>query len=171
MNSPKKEAGFTLMEILIAIAILAFGLLAVATMQAWSIKGNSQAIGITEGITLAQDKIEEFISLDYNHTDLSDTDNDGTTQDTAPDDGVDDDAGNFGLDDTVDLADECANNPVSDGYWPNGPWDCTARYRLFWNIAVDEPINNVKTIRVIVEWDDRSARKSATVYFMKADII
>jgi prepilin-type N-terminal cleavage/methylation domain-containing protein len=42
MNSPKKEAGFTLMEILIAIAILAFGLLAIATMQAWSIKGNSK---------------------------------------------------------------------------------------------------------------------------------
>jgi prepilin-type N-terminal cleavage/methylation domain-containing protein len=41
MKSPKKEAGFTLMEILIAIAILAFGLLAIATMQAWSIKGNS----------------------------------------------------------------------------------------------------------------------------------
>jgi prepilin-type N-terminal cleavage/methylation domain-containing protein len=67
MNSPKKEAGFTILEILIAISILAFGLLAVATMQATSIKGNSQAIGITEGITLAQDKIEEFIGLDYNH--------------------------------------------------------------------------------------------------------
>ena len=115
MNSPKKEAGFTLMEILIAIAILAFGLLAVATMQAWSIKGNSQAIGITEGITLAQDKIEEFISLDYNHTDLSDTDNDGTTQDTAPDDGVDDDGGNFGLDNTTGAGTAAADHTDSYG--------------------------------------------------------
>ena len=159
MNSPKKEAGFTLMEILIAIAILAFGLLAVATMQAWSIKGNSQAIGITEGITLAQDKIEEFISLDYNHTDLSDTDNDGTTQDTAPDDGVDDDGGNFGLDNTTGAGTAAADHTDSYG-----------RYDIYWNVAVDEPINNIKTIRVIVEWTDRLATKRATVDFMKADI-
>ena len=159
MNSPKKEAGFTLLEVLVAIAILAFGLLAVATMQAWSIKGNSQAIGITEGITLAQDKIEEFISLDYNHTDLSDTDNDGTTQDTAPDDGVDDDGGNFGLDNTTGAGIAAADHTDSYG-----------RYNIYWNVAVDEPINNIKTIRVIVEWTDRLATKRATVDFMKADI-
>ena len=161
MNSPKKEAGFTLMEILIAIAILAFGLLAIATMQAWSIKGNSQAIGITEGITLAQDKIEEFIGLDYNHPDLSDkTPFNGTTQDTAPDDGVDDDGGNFGLDDTVDGG----GNVIADNSATSG------RYTVYWNVAVDEPINNMKTIRVIVQWTDRQATKRATVDFMKADI-
>lgn len=159
MNSPKKEAGFTIMEILIAIAILAFGLLAIATMQAWSIKGNSQAIGITEGITLAQDKIEEFIGLDYNHTDLSDTDNDGTTQDTAPDDGVDDDGDNFGLDNTTGAGTAAADHTDSYG-----------RYNIYWNVAVDEPINNIKTIRVIVQWTDRLATKRATVDFMKADI-
>ncbi len=159
MNSPKKEAGFTLMEILIAIAILAFGLLAVATMQVSSIKRNSQAIGITEGITVAQDKIEEFIGLDYNHTDLSDTDNDGTTQDTAPDDGVDDDGGNFGLDNTTGAGTAAADHTDSYG-----------RYNIYWNVAVDEPINNIKTIRVIVQWTDRRATKSATVDFMKADI-
>jgi prepilin-type N-terminal cleavage/methylation domain-containing protein len=156
MNSPKKEAGFTLLEILIAIAILAFGILAVATMQATSIKGNSQAIGITEGITLAQDKIEEFIYLDYNHPDISDTDNDGTNQDTAPDDGVDDNGGNFGLDDTDAAAD---HNPPDVG-----------RYKIYYNIAVDEPINNIKTIRVIVQWTDRQVAKRATVDYMKADV-
>ena len=156
MNSPKKEAGFTLLEILIAMAILAFGILAVATMQATSIKGNSQAIGITEGITLAQDKIEEFIYLDYNHPDISDTDNDGTNQDTAPDDGVDDNGGNFGLDDTDAAAD---HNPPDVG-----------RYKIYYNIAVDEPINNIKTIRVIVQWTDRQVAKRATVDYMKADV-
>ena len=164
MNSPKKEAGFTLMEILIAIAILAFGLLAVATMQAWSIKGNSQAIGITEGITLAQDKIEEFIGLDYNHTDLSDTDGDGTNQD-ANDNGIDDNdeptstGANFGLDNTTGAGTAAADHTDSYG-----------RYNIYWNVAVDEPINNIKTIRVIVEWTDRLATKRATVDFMKADI-
>ena len=159
MNSPKKEAGFTLVEILIAITILAFGLLAVATMQATSIKGNSQAISITEGVTIAQDKIEEFIGLDYNHADISDTDNDGTSQDTAPDDGVDDDGGNFGLDNTTGAGVAAADHTDSYG-----------RYNIYWNVAVDEPINNMKTIRVIVQWTDRQGAKGATVDYMKADI-
>jgi prepilin-type N-terminal cleavage/methylation domain-containing protein len=160
MKSLKKETGFTLLEILIAIAILAFGLLAVATMQATAIKGNSQAIGITEGINLAQDKIEELIVLDYSHPDLSDTDNNGTNQD-ADADGVDDNGGNFGLDDTVDGG----GNVIADN------WATSGRYTVYWNVAVNQPINNTKTIRVIVQWTDRQASKSAAVEFMKADII
>jgi len=166
MNSPKKEAGFTILEILIAISILAFGLLAVATMQTASIKGNSQAISITEGITLAQDKIEELIGLDYNHPDLSDTDGDGTNQDLLPStsvggDGVDDDGGNFGLDDTVDGV----GNVIADN------WTTSGRYTVYWNVALNEPINNVKSIRVIVQWPERLVTKRASIDFMKADII
>jgi type IV pilus assembly protein PilV len=166
MNSPKKEAGFTILEILIAISILAFGLLAVATMQTASIKGNSQAISITEGITLAQDKIEELIGLDYNHPDLSDTDGDGTNQDLLPStnvggDGVDDDGGNFGLDDTVDGV----GTVIADN------WTTSGRYTVYWNVAVNEPINNVKSIRVIVQWPERLVTKRASIDFMKADII
>jgi prepilin-type N-terminal cleavage/methylation domain-containing protein len=160
MKSLKKETGFTLLEILIAIAILAFGLLAVATMQATAVKGNSQAIGITEGINLAQDKIEELIVLDYSHPDLSDTDNNGTNQD-ADADGVDDNGGNFGLDDTVDGG----GNVIADN------WATSGRYTVYWNVAVNQPINNTKTIRVIVQWTDRQASKRAAVDFMKADII
>ena len=169
----KRSEGLTLLEVLAAVAILSFGLLAVATMQGSSIKGNSQAIGTTEAITLAQGKAEELMRLPYNDADLTDTDNDGTSQD-ANDDGIDEVGPdlNFGLNDTVNTADECSNDPVSDGFWPNSPsWDCNASYRVFWNVAVDEPINNVKTIRIIVEWDDRGTRKSAAVEFMKSDII
>jgi prepilin-type N-terminal cleavage/methylation domain-containing protein len=152
--------GLTLLEVLAAIAILSFGLLAVATMQGSSIRGNSQAIGTTEAITLAQDKVEELLRLPYNDADLTDTDNDGTNQD-ADDDGDDDDGDNFGLDDTVDGG----GNVIADKSEANG------RYTLYWNIAVGEPIANVKTIRIIVAWSDRGAQKNATVEFMKSDII
>jgi prepilin-type N-terminal cleavage/methylation domain-containing protein len=168
----QRNEGLTLLEVLAALAILSFGLLAVATMQGSSIKGNSRAIFTTEAITLAQDKAEELMRLPYNHADLTDTDNDGTSQD-ANDDGIDEVGTdlNFGLNDTVNTVDECSNDPVSDGFWPNSPWDCNASYRVFWNVAVDEPIANVKTIRIIVEWDDRGTRKRAAVDYMKADII
>jgi type IV pilus assembly protein PilV len=52
--------GFTLIEILIAICILGFGLLATAQMQAMAIKGNSFANKTTTASILAQDKMEEL---------------------------------------------------------------------------------------------------------------
>ena len=153
-----RNEGLTLLEVLAAVAILSFGLLAVATMQGSSIKGNSQAIGTTEAITLAQGKVEELMRLPYNHADLTDTDNDGTSQD-ANDDGVDEVGPDlkFGLDDIDADAD---HNPPDVG-----------RYEIYYNIAVDEPIANVKTIRIIIVWTDRGTQKNAPVDFMKADII
>ena len=154
--------GLTLLEVLAAVAILSFGLLAVATMQGSSIKGNSQAIGTTEAITLAQGKLEALMRLPYSHADLTDTDNDGTSQD-ANDDGIDEVGAdlNFGLNDTVDGG----GTVIADKSEVNG------RYTLYWNIAVDQPIANVKTIRIIVLWEDRGAQKNATADLMKTDII
>jgi len=164
MSSHKNE-GFTILEILIAITILAFGLLAIATMQTSSIKGNSQAIGITEGITLAQDKAEELTRLAYDDALLDDDNDDGgktTNQDADQNGRDDDDEGtvvddilNFGLDQT-DGADRTEN---------------VGRYTIYWNVALNQPINNVKTIHVIVEWLDRGATKRASVTTMKMDVI
>ena len=60
-----KEEGYTLIETLIAIAILAFGLMAVATMQITAIKTNAVASGISQGLTLGQAKVEELMNLPY----------------------------------------------------------------------------------------------------------
>ena len=160
--------GLTLLEVLAAIAILAFGLLAIATMQATSVKGNAQAIGITEAISLAQDKLEELMRLPYDdpadNDDPLDDNGGGTSNGTNQDgdaDGVDDDGGNFGLDDTVDGG----GNVIADESEVNG------RYTLYWNIAVDQPLNNVKTVRIIVVWSDRGTEKRVVVDSMKSNII
>jgi prepilin-type N-terminal cleavage/methylation domain-containing protein len=68
----RDDRGFTLLEVIVAIAILTFGLLAVASMQIGAIQGNSFAGHKTEGTTWAQDKLEELIALSYddlNHDD------------------------------------------------------------------------------------------------------
>lgn len=160
--------GLTLLEVLAAIAILAFGLLAIATMQATSVKGNAQAIGITEAISLAQDKVEELMRLPYDdpadNDDPLDDNGGGTSNGTNQDgdaDGVDDDGGNFGLDDTVDGG----GNVIADESEVNG------RYTLYWNIAVDQPLNNVKTVRIIVVWSERGIEKRVVVDSMKSNII
>jgi prepilin-type N-terminal cleavage/methylation domain-containing protein len=147
------QEGYTLVEILIAIAILAFGLMAVATMQITAIKTNAIASGISQGLTLGQTKVEELMNLSYNHLELLDTDGDGTGQD-LDDDGVDDDGDNFGLDDTTG----------ADGSAANG------RYTTYWNIAVDEPVTDSKTIRVIVTWTEKGRNKRINLDFVKTNL-
>jgi len=66
-----QEKGFSLIEVLVAITIFAVGLLAVASMQLTSVKGNFSARNVTEAITLGQTKAEELYTLPYNHADLT----------------------------------------------------------------------------------------------------
>ncbi len=92
VKKSQKDEGFTLIEVLIAISILAVGLLAVATMQIMSIKVNSTAGQITDRITLAQDKLEELMALPYSSPWLEDlgdppsgTDTNGNTHQETTD--------------------------------------------------------------------------------------
>ena len=151
----KNQRGFTLVELLIALFIFAVGILGVATMQTTSIQGNSKGRRISEASNLAADRIEMFMSLDYDNPILDDDDGDGTDQDVDGD-GVDDDGGNFGLSDL--------NNPDgaedSDGDGVND---------IFWNIAVDHPEPNTKTINVFV-YPPGNNTNFVEISFIKADV-
>ena len=156
MKTCKSEQGYTLIEVLIAITILAFGLMAVATMQVTAIKTNAIASGMSQGLTLAQAKVEELMNLPYSA--LDDTDLDGTDED-VDDDGVDDDLDNFGLDDTVEGDDSDKDPPETIG-----------RYSIYWNVAVDEPVTDSRTIRVIVTWTERGREKRIALDFVKTNL-
>jgi type IV pilus assembly protein PilV len=67
--------GFTLIEVLIVIAIFSIGILAVAAMQMTSTKGNASARRITEATALAENQIENLIQLPYDHADLNPANN------------------------------------------------------------------------------------------------
>jgi len=62
-----REQGFTMIEVLVGIALLTFGLLVVAQMQIMTIITNSQANQRTTAITLAQDKLETLRALPYSN--------------------------------------------------------------------------------------------------------
>ncbi len=69
MNSifrPKQsQTGFTILEVMIAMAIFAIGILGIAKLYIKSQTGNTSARTITQGTTYAQDRIERLMSLPY----------------------------------------------------------------------------------------------------------
>jgi type IV pilus assembly protein PilV len=67
--------GFTLIEVLIVMAIFSIGILAVAVMQMTSTKGNASARRITEATALAENQIENLMQLPYDDADLNPANN------------------------------------------------------------------------------------------------
>ena len=72
-----KEKGFSLIEVLIGLIILAIGILAVAGMQITSIVGTSFSNNLTQASVIAQDRLEFLKGLALNDARL----NDGTYPD------------------------------------------------------------------------------------------
>jgi Tfp pilus assembly protein PilV len=73
------EGGFTFIEVVTGLIILAIGLLGIATMQITSIKGNDFSSNVTQATFYAQDKLEYLKNLSYSDSDLSNGQHDGGT--------------------------------------------------------------------------------------------
>jgi prepilin-type N-terminal cleavage/methylation domain-containing protein len=71
LKKDRGEKGFTLLEVMIAIAILTFGILAVASMQTSYMYGNSVAKRLTEGTSWAGNKMEELLAIPDTDAQLS----------------------------------------------------------------------------------------------------
>ena len=67
----QNEKGFSLIEVLIAMVILGFGLLAIGGMQIVSIRGGYSSNNVTQATILAQSKLEDLKQLAYTDANLS----------------------------------------------------------------------------------------------------
>ena len=83
-----RERGFTLIEVMVAVLLLALGLSALAAMQITAVTINARANGMTRLVTMAQERLELLLALPYNHPHLLDTAAGAakTTYDVAPGD-------------------------------------------------------------------------------------
>lgn len=59
----EKQKGFSLIEVLIGLIFLAVGLLAMAGLQATSVRGNAFSNNLMQATYVAQDRLESLINL------------------------------------------------------------------------------------------------------------
>lgn len=138
------DRGFTLIEAMVALVVLSIGVMTMYTMQTGAVRGNLRAKQITTATAWAADRMEQISAMDFDDVLLNDEKNDGTNQDVDGNGIDDDDEGvvvdgisNFGLDqNTVATADFT----ITD----------TPGFTMYYNVAVDQPLENMKTIRMIM---------------------
>ena len=74
MKAHRTQKGFTILEAMIAMAVLTFGILVLQKMQLVAMNGNKKAIYLTTAANLASRQIEELRALPYSDPSLSDND-------------------------------------------------------------------------------------------------
>ena len=60
-----KNKGFSLLEVLIGLVILAVGILAIAALQTTSVRGNFFSHNLMQGTYVAQDRLESLKNIPY----------------------------------------------------------------------------------------------------------
>jgi len=140
------QKGFTLIEVLIAIALLTIGIFAAGTMQLSALSGNSQAKQLLGSVVWNGDRLEDLMSRPYDDAALEEKKNKAIVV--------------VGLDYT-DIGGNTAD--YSEVVDPN--------FKVFWNVADDYPLFGCKTIRVIVRRTDQGISKTTTMDFVKMNSI
>jgi len=128
-NGKSAQHGFTIIEVLIAMAIFSIGILGVAAMQIASVKGNASAQSVTDVATWASDRVEKLMVLAYDDVSLSPGEYSiaaGTL--TMITDGIDND-----YDGEIDESGE--TGPVT----------------IAWTVVEDTPIDDTKTVTITVQ--------------------
>ena len=129
--------GFTLLETLIAMAVVAIAFTGLFTLQLSCLHGINNSYRLTTAVILAQDKMETLKGLHRNHTDLADTNpaNNGTLWQSI------DPATSDHFEDTITLREEESH------ILPPGTYNSYARS---WNVADNTPFAGKKTVVVTV---------------------
>jgi len=78
MRILRDERGFTLVEVMIALGILAIGVMSLYTMQVRAIHGNSTANGFSNLTVANIDRIERLYNADYDDSVLASGDHNAT---------------------------------------------------------------------------------------------
>lgn len=149
MRTPKndirvsRESGFTLVEVMMAIAIFSIGILAVWALQHISTKNNTTARNLTIATVCASDQLERLMKLPSTHANLT--------------------AGTHTPSQTADVIDNNFNGSVDE------PGE-SGHLRVSWVVTDNTPIIRSKEITVTVTWNNQLHQKSLSMTSYKAEL-
>jgi type IV pilus assembly protein PilV len=144
-SSKLNEAqGFTMVEVMIAMAIFLIGFLAVGSMQISAVNGNASARMRTSASILAGDIVEQLLRCPYESSACSII---------RPD---------YSHNDPLGFGDHGPFNDDPDGDGPDGT------YQVRWTVANGPEVNS-KTVDVIVRWQKLGKDNSVQYSFVAAD--
>lgn len=153
--------GFSLIEVVIGVAIFMVGMLGVAALLISAVNGDAFSGNLTEATALGSSKMDVLMGLPLGHVDLNDDDGD-------IDAGLDDacvtaiDATCVG-NDQADGCDGCAS--AADGIGKH------KIYRVFWNIAANYPEAQLTSINVIVKWKVKDDERSIAIGGIRSGVL
>lgn len=134
--------GFTLLEVIVAIAVLTIGILSFYTMHFSSIMGNAKASTITQASNAARDKIEKLMSKDFSNSDFN--------------------SGNHS---------ETAVSPITSIKWTVTDWE-TDGINNDGDTLIDEfDERGVKSIQLTIEYTEKGKTKNNSIHFLKTEIL
>jgi len=139
----KENRGFTIVEVMIALAIFSIGYLAYSGLQIAATKANTKARWLTLAVTCATDRIEQLLDLPYTHADLA--------------------AGTHTLADDADGIDNNSDGRIDEPA-ESGPLNFT------WTVTDNTPIANVKTININIIWSNPYGQNKMNLEYYKADL-
>ena len=140
--STQCNAGYSLLEALVAVVVLAIGIIGFAMLQTTNIQSNAYARRVTEATVLLQEQIEILSTLPWGDPSVSDNNGNG---------------GNATVGYGLNAVEAAADNSTTVG-----------SYTISWNVADDIPFNNTKTIRLIATWTESQGGKNVTMDYIKA---
>ncbi len=163
MRHLKSSSGFTLIEILIAIAILSIALLSMASTTISVIRGNLVSNRVTEATSKAQDTIEFLRSKNYSFgTDMTPDSISGGADDSSDNEllnsNTDNDASTaaaalFASPDHAYAINADGSETTNLQSPPPDPLTASASYlRRGWTIKDNTPMSGMKTVTVVVGW-------------------
>jgi prepilin-type N-terminal cleavage/methylation domain-containing protein len=161
---PSSQGGFSLLEVLVAVSLLAVAFLALAQMQTNAAHSNVFGNQLTEATILAQDEVEALRSLNDQYVAVMGKPQATWTADdrnivTAYDNRLADSQDNWTIDQDGDGKPESFDWAAApDHVDPNNPVDvkgatvATGGYTRVWNVVDNVPVAKAKTIHVRVTW-------------------
>lgn len=145
--SIKDETGFSLVEVMISLVILAFGILGTISMFSASDKALGTSNQMTAALRLAQEKLESKKGANFDLLLLDDIDGDGVLK--------------------AEMADETTYGEEAAGYRVYKGSDTTLGILRRWTVSLN---GGIAKIDVITSWIDKNGiKRSLTLSTIKAD--